>query len=101
MAATVATMSASSGVSGAAVLAGGCLTVLVVGDDDVLVPEAAAPSQRNPYHGDDDRYGCPSHNVQVPGRGSVAVRSAARLTAADVCPGCKAMKLDSRHPPKN
>ena len=31
-------------------LAGGCLTVLVVGDDD--------------------RYGCPSHDVQVPGRGS-------------------------------
>jgi hypothetical protein len=56
MAATVATMSVSSGVSGAAVLVGGCLTVLVVGDDD--------------------RYGCPSHDVQVPGRSLMAVGSA-------------------------
>lgn len=48
IAATVATVSAACGAKGAAVLAGGCLTVLVVGDVDVLAVEEPHPASATP-----------------------------------------------------
>jgi hypothetical protein len=88
IAATIAAMSASCGARGAAVLVGGWLTVPVVGDDDVLVVEKPHPASVTPTRAMMVDTAARRMMFTVPGLGSVAVRSACNLTAADVCPGC-------------
>ena len=86
MAATVATMSASCGARGAAILVGGWLTVPTVGDDDVLVIEEPHPATATPTTA--MMVGTARRMMfTVLGLGFGGGPIGLQPTAADVCPG--------------